>query len=241
MKPEILFPSQGFHNEAAKASIEDALEAHRYRDRTTVCFIPTLGMIHAKVVQSWVTMMAPMNARFVRIFLIGMEVGHAYEQMVDIIRGNPELQKYKYVLTLEDDNTVPADGLLKLYEDMESGPWDAVGALYWTKGEGGKPMCYGRPQDMPKDFVPWLPKADSVEECNGLGMGCTLFKMGMFLDEKFERPLFKTVQEVVPGKGIQAYTQDLRFFESAAKLGYRFAASTRVLSGHVDRESGFTW
>ncbi|HXU06346.1 MAG TPA: hypothetical protein VN903_35565 [Polyangia bacterium] len=198
-------------------------------------------MIHAKSVQSWLSMMPPMNAKFARVFLIGMEVGEAYEQMVDLIRANPDLKKWKYVLTLEDDNTVPPDGILKLYEDIESGPWAAVGALYWTKGEGGKPMAYGRPQDMPKNFVPWLPAADSVEEVNGLGMGCTLFKMEMLLDEKFERPMFKTEQRYEPGKGVVAYTQDLRFFENAAKLGYRFACSTRVLAGHVDRESGFVW
>jgi hypothetical protein len=101
-------------------------------------------------------------------------------------------------------------------------------------------MCYGRPQDMPKNFVPWIPPADSVTECNGLGMGCTIYKMKMFLDERFERPIFKTVQELTD-KGASVYTQDLRFYENAAKLGYRFACSTRVLSGHVSREDGFVW
>jgi hypothetical protein len=237
VKPEILLPSEGFHNQ----KIAEIQDKHAYKDRKTIAFTPTLGTISAKVAQSRETLMGPMNSAFVRVWLIGMEVGNAYEQMVDILRGNPDLQKWPYVLTLEDDNTVPADGLLKLYEDIESGPWDAVGALYWTKGEGGKPMCYGRPQDMPKNFVPWLPGADTVAECNGLGMGCTLFKTKMFLDERWERPIFKTVQEVVPGKGIVAYTQDLRMFENAAKLGYRFACSTRVLSGHVSREDGFVW
>ncbi len=238
MKPEIIFGSElGYHNKHS----EENLAKLAYKDRSTVCIIPTLGMIHAKVVQSWTAMMAPMNAKFSRVFVIGLEVGHAYEQMVDVLRAHEELRKWKYVLTLEDDNTVPPDGLLKLYEDIENGPYDAVGALYFTKGEGGKPMAYGRPQDMPKNFVPWLPDPDTVSEVNGLGMGCTLFKMSMFLDERFERPLFKTVQEVVPGKGISAYTQDLRYFENAAKLGYRFAASTRVLSGHVSREDGFVW
>jgi hypothetical protein len=151
------------------------------------------------------------------------------------------LKKFKYVLTTETDNIVPPDALMKLQEDIETGPWDAVGSLYFTKGESGKPMCYGRSDVDPVDFIPWLPPNNVVAQCRGLGMGCTLFRMSMLLDEKFERPLFKTQQEFVPGKGVSLYTQDLRFFENAGKLGYRFAASTRVLTGHLDSASGIIW
>src|SRR5262249_23516658 len=152
-----------------------------------------------------------------------------YEEMVKVIEMNDPMKKCKYVLTLEEDNIVPPDALLKLQEDIEAGPFDAVGGLYWTKGEEGKPMCYGRTDVSPLDFGPWLPPQNVVAPCRGLGMGCTLFRTSMFMDKKFERPMFKTMQEYVPGKGISMYTQDLRFFENAGKLGYRFGCSTRVL------------
>ena len=40
------------------------------------------------------------------------------------------------MLTLEDDNLPPPDGLLRLYESIEAGPYDAVGGLYWTRATG---------------------------------------------------------------------------------------------------------
>lgn len=232
----------GYHNEQFLSRPEyQSIQGNSYKDRSTVCFMPTLSMMPAKVAMSHEGIMKSMNQKFAKIPLIGMEVGEAYETMVNILRTNPELRKWKYVLTLENDNIVPPDGLLKLQEDMEDGRWDAIGALYWTKGHGGKPMCYGRADVMPRDFIPWVPPPDSVVQCNGLGMGCTIFKMGMLLDERFERPLFKTQQEYSPQTGVKAYTQDLRFFENAGKLGYRVACSTRVLVGHYDVNEDMVW
>ena len=231
----------GFHNQRL-ADMPAVITGHSYRKVSTVIFVPTLGSIPSEVVSSWIGLMRPMNQFTVGpIFLKTMEVGEAYEHMVTIVRSNPDLRKFKYVLTLEEDNIVPVDALLKLQEDIETGPWDAVGGLYFTKGEGGKPMCYGRVDVDPVDFIPWLPPVDVVAPCRGLGMGCTLFRMSMLLDERFQRPIFKTVQQFTPGKGVELYTQDLRAFQSAGELGYRFAASTRCLVGHLDVASGIVW
>jgi hypothetical protein len=182
-----------------------------------------------------------MNQKFHHQFLVGMEVGDAYTQMVEILRQNPELKKWKYVLTWEHDNVPPPDALLNLYEDIEASKFDAVGALYWTKGEAGQPMCYGKTDVFPKTFTPWLPPPNSVAQCHGLGMGFTLFKMKMLLDERFPKPIFKTEQSYDPQKGVRAYTQDLRFFEEAGKLGYRVGCSTRVLVGHYDVNEDKMW
>ncbi len=230
----------GRHNQ--RLALEGVHKGDSYKKVSTIIFCPTLGSIPSKVVSSWMSLIRPMNQFVVGpIFLEGMEVGDAYEQMVNIVRSSPDMKKFKYVLTLEEDNIVPPDAPMKLLEDIEAGPFDAVGGLYWTKGEGGKPMCYGKTDVMPKDFIPWLPPQNVVAPCNGLGMGCTLFRMSMLLDEKFERPMFKTLQTFTEGKGVEMYTQDLRLFENAAKLGYNFAASTRVLVGHLDVASGIVW
>ena len=235
----------GFHNENFEAAKERLMRGNTYKDCSTAIFTPTRGMMHVKVSESHRNLIRPMNQSVAPFPIIGHEVGQAYEQMVDIVRANEQLKKWKYVLTLEDDNIPPPDALLKLIEDINGGPWAAVGALYWTKGEGGQPMCYGKPNEMPKNFIPWLPDPNSVAECNGLGMGCTLFKMSMLQDTRFERPMFKTLQEYIPGQGTRMFTQDLLFFQNAAKLGYRFACSTRVLVGHFDVNAnggeGFCW
>jgi len=178
-----------------------------------------------------------MNQKFVRLFIPNKEVGDAYNHGVQMVLDNPELSTWKYILTIETDNCPAPDGLLKLYEAIQD--FDAVGGLYWTKGEGGQPMIYGDPKVMPKNFIPQLPLIDSIQECNGLGMGFTLFKMDVF--RKVPKPWFKTLQEFVPGQGMKAATQDLYFFQEAAKYGYRFACDTRVKVGHWDNASQIMW
>lgn len=168
-----------------------------------------------------------------------MEVGDAYNHAVECILNDSELSKWKFLLCLEEDNMPPPDGLLKLIEDIDSSPYAGVGGLYFTKGEGGQPMCYGHPQAIPKNFIPFMPPPNSVTECNGLGMGFTLFRIEMF--RKVEKPWFKTVQEYRPGEGSKGYTQDLYFCERAAKEGFRFACSSRVLVGHLDPQTDICW
>jgi hypothetical protein len=239
MKPQIVVENlEGRHN-TDPASLERLERGQAYRDLSTICLVPTRGHIHAKVVQSWMALMTPMNNRFTRIFMIGMEVGAAYSSAIEQIINTPGLSDWKYILTLEEDNMPPPDGLLRLYENMDQ--FDAVGGIYWTKGEEGQPMIYGDPKAMPKNFMPQLPQPDTVQECNGLGMGFTLFKVDMFKDERIPRPWFRTEQSYQPGVGTRAYTQDLYFFENAAKFGYRFACDTRVKVGHYDADNDIVW
>jgi hypothetical protein len=167
-----------------------------------------------------------------------MEVGDAYNAAVEAILAHEQLSKFKYLLTLEEDNLPPPDGLLKLYEAIDG--YAAVGGLYWTKGEGGQPMQYGDPKEI-LNFRPQMPVAGQLNECNGLGMGFTLFDMEVFRDPKLEKPWFKTVQEWDPQTGAQSGTQDLYFFAKIRKLGYRVGCDARVLVGHLDPNTGVVW
>jgi hypothetical protein len=218
----------GGHNQNLDQSRARLIQGGTYKDLSTICIVPTRGLIHYKVVQSWMSLMTAMNQKFFRIFISNMEVGEAYNAGIEMVLNNPELSKWKYILTMEEDNLPPPDGLLKLYESMHK--YDVVGGLYWTKGEEySQPMIYGDPKVMPKNCAPQLPIPGTVQECNGLGMGFNLFKLSMFKDEKIPKPWFKTVQE----NGAQ-FTQDLYFYLNAAKEGYRFACDNRVLVGHMD-------
>jgi GT2 family glycosyltransferase len=180
--------------------------------------------------------MKPMNQRVQHLTVTGYEVGAAYQKSVEDILAHPELSKYRYMLTLEDDNLPPPDGLLKLYESIEKGPYAAVGGLYWTKGYGGQPMIYGKPFGA-IDFVPQLPRPDTIQECNGLGMGFTLFRLEVF--RKIDPPWFKTLQEYDPAHGGRMMTQDLYFFEKVRKAGYKVACDTRVKVGHYDHAGSY--
>ena len=240
VKPAIIVPdTAGIHNASDYTA---RLEKEKtYRDLSTIIVCPTRGMIPARIVQSWQSMIRPMNQKVVGpIFMEGMEVGEAYNQVITMILENPELSKFKFLLTLEEDNAPPIDGLLKLYESIDD--YDAVGGLYWTKGETGQPMCYGNPADMPLNFIPQIPAPDTVTPCNGLGMGFTLFRLEMFRDERFDAGnWFKTKQEVAPNGMAQVYTQDLWFFQKAHELGYKVACDARVKVGHYDAANQIMW
>ena len=230
----------GVHNADLEVSRARLIQGNTYKDLSTIMLIPTRGTIHAKIVQAWWNLMLPMNQKVIRFFIAGHEVGTAYSQAIEQVLDHPDLKGWKYIATVEDDCIPPPDGLLKLYESIEKG-FDVVGGIYWTKGPGGQPMIYGDPKVMPKNFIPQLPSPDSLQECNGLGMGFNLFKLSIFKDGRIERPWFRTVQEVVPGAGVQMYTQDLWFYQNAAKWGYRFACDSRVRVGHYDASSDITW
>ncbi len=237
----------GRNNANLEFARERLTRSQSYKDLSTVCVIPVVskdedgkplnGGIPYKVVSSWWSLSSPMNQKFLKIFVPDREVGDAYNQAVQMILDNPDLSTWKYLLTLETDNCPPPDGLLKLYEAMKD--FDAIGGLYWTKGEQGQPMIYGDPKVMPANFVPQLPQIDAIQPCNGLGMGFTLFRMDMF--KKVPKPWFKTLQEYTPGQGMRAATQDLYFFQEAAKHGFRFACDTRCRVGHWDNQNQIMW
>lgn len=238
-KPAIIIPdNKGIHNASDYAKRLD--KSKTYRDLSTVIVCPTRGMIPARIVQAWQGLMRPMNQKVVGpIFMQGMEVGEAYNEAIKMILDNPEFSKYKFMLTIEEDNAPPPDGLLKLYESIDD--YDAVGAIYWTKGPDGAPMCYGNPNQKPINFIPQNPAPDSITPCNGLGQGFTLFRLEMFRDKRFDYGnWFKTLQEVGP-EGAKAYTQDLWFFQKAIELGYKVACDSRVKVGHYDYDNDVMW
>lgn len=224
---------QGYHNRNLEQQIKRLEKARSYKDLSTVWVCVTRGQIPARVVGSWMNLMRPMNQKILGpVFIERKEVGDAYNGAVEMIMSNPELKNWKYLLTVEEDNCPPPDGLLKLYEGIEQ--FDTVGGLYWTKGEAGMPMIYGDPAQMPRNYIPQMPRQECLQQCNGLGMGFNLFRLEMF--KKIPPPWFKTVQEA--GK---QYTQDLFFFEQAALHGFKFACDTRIKVGHFDAQSNMMW
>lgn len=223
----------GYHNENFDASVRRIARGGGYKDLSTVWICPTRGIIRPAVVASWFAMLRPINQVFHGpIFVEGEEVGDAYESAFKMILGQPE--QYQYVLTLEDDNLPPPDGLLKLYESVQD--YDCVGGLYWTKGLHGQPQIWGNPKK-PGSFYPQIPKPYAIQPCNGLGMGFNLWKMSSFKKlARMKRPWFKTVQGAEGG----SWTQDLWFFNKAAKFGWKVACDTRVFVGHIDH-TGQVW
>lgn len=229
-----------------------------YRDNSTIVIVPTRGMIHHKVVAAWNNLIPPMNQKRTplqfatpgpgeerhMIVTSGHEVGRAYDTMIKHILAHPELSKWKYILTLEDDNLPPPDAHIRLLESIEHGKYDAVGGLYFTKGDLNMPMCYGDPAQYRRtgelDFRPRdvrnAMQSGNLIECNGIAMGCSLYRLDLF--REIPEPWFVTVNDVVEGQGPQCFTQDLWFCQKAVRAGKRFAVDARVRVGHLDINSG---
>ncbi len=232
MNPQIVIENwEGKNNSPSNWERYKALGL--YRDLSTIWVTPTRGTMATKLAFNWMGLCAGFNQGLARMCVVGYEVGAAYNNAIKEILSNPALAKFKYMVTIEEDNSLPPDGLLKLYESIQN--YDAVGGLYWTKGPGGVPMIWG---DASTDtFVPQPPKPEAILPCNGLGMGFTLFKIEMFKHPGFVfGEWFKTVTD--PGK---VMTQDLYFFKKAKELGFKFAVDCRVRVGHYDINSDVVW
>lgn len=192
------------------------------------------------VVFSWLRLQTPANQIFLRISISNCEVGDAYNQAVQLILDDPDgLGRVKWMLTVETDNLPAPGALLQLLNDAEEGNYDAIGALYFQKGPGGGPMCFGKPDEIPKTYKPWVPPVNSIVPVNGIAMGFSLFKVEMF--RHIPGPWFKTPQDWIPGMGEVAATQDLFFAKKANAAGYKMGVSSRVRVGHLDVGTGEIW
>jgi hypothetical protein len=235
MKPQILAPDYGKHNDMLEESIKRLDYQGSYKDLSTIVLVPGFGTMPTKCVASWMNMFSPPNGKLYRMWAVGMEVGEAFTQSIEAILAHPDLSKFKYLLTLEHDNVPPPDGLVKLLARMEAHPeFSCIGGLYWTKGDGGVPQIWGDPKDSIINFRPQVPVPGQLVECCGTGMGFNLFRLDMFKDDRLRRPWFKT-QADAGGVG----TQDLYFWGDARKYGYRCAIDCDVLVGHYDLEGKF--
>jgi hypothetical protein len=229
---------QGVHHQKPTRTRKRIKDGKGYRDLSTVMVCPTRGVIPARVVQSMMDMVPLMNQPFVRMFIERMEVAAAYNAAVETILNHPALQNFRYMLTYEEDNMPPPDGLHRLFESIDE--YAIVAGLYFTKGEGGQPMIYGDPKGV-LTFQPQVPRPNAIQECNGTGMGFTLFDMNLFRDESIPRPWFQTLNEWTPEGGARVGTQDLFFMGNARRAGYRIASDNRVKVGHYDAANRIVW
>lgn len=233
MQPQIISSYDGGkHNADLEQTISRLKKDKSYKDMSCIQIVPAFGSIPTKAVASWLNLYSPPNAKFVRLFAVGMEVGEAFSSCIESILANPELSKFKYILTLEHDNLPPPDGIVKLLAQMEEHPeYACIGGLYYTQGPGGCAQIWGDPKDPVLNFRPQLPDPNGgLVECCGTGMGFNMFRLDMFKDEKLRRPWFKT--QTQGGVG----TQDLYFWSDARKNGYRCAIDCSVKVGHYDLE-----
>ena len=233
MQPQLISSySEGAHNADLTQTVSRLTAEGSYKDMSCIMIVPCFGSIPTKAVASWLNLYSPPNAKFTRIFAVGMEVGVAFSSAIESILAHPDLSKWKYILTLEHDNIPPPDGIVKLLAQMEKHPeYACIGGLYFTQGPGGCAQIWGDPKDPVLNFRPQLPDPNGgLVECCGTGMGFNVWRLDMFKDEKLRKPWFHTQTEGGVG------TQDLYFWSDARKHGYRCAIDCSVKVGHYDLE-----
>lgn len=253
----IILPTRGTTEEKKKLICKKCKTENEYLSTTVNGMSPIF-------VEAWKRLIKPMNVPVLEMVIQGMEVGAAYTAAIENILANPALNKFKYILTVEDDNIIPfmpntQGPLMMLYEDIEKFNLDVVGGLYWTKGNPSMPLLYGDPnekRDAPAGmfkvrFPAKVQKKGRVGKlnsdgsdwtdgeivlCNGSGMGFTLYKLDIFKDVRIEKPWFKSISDhgTTEKPGIRQYTQDLFCFEKLREVGYKVAIDTRVKLGHLD-------
>jgi hypothetical protein len=239
MKPEIIIGvDPGRHNQDMDATLKRLEKDGAYKDMSTILIIPCIGSVPVKVVSSWWNMYFPPNQKVIKMYPTGMEVGAAYSECIEMILNHPDLSKYKYIMTLETDNVPQPDAAVRLLQQMDAHPeYACIGGLYYTKGPSGQPQVWGDVTDPVLNFRPVPPRVGELVECNGTGMGCNIWRLDMFKDERLRKPWFKTTASAEEG----CFTQDLYFWSDVKKYGYRCAISCDILVGHYDSTSDITW
>jgi hypothetical protein len=238
MKPQIVMPDYGHHNNNLDATVVRLHEEGAYKDLSCVAVLPNLGTLPIKVHSALKALYGMPNAKQTWLYPTAMEVGAAYTQAIEIIL--QQLPDWKYLLCVEHDNIPPPDGMVRLLKQMDAHPeFAAIGGLYFTKGEGGCAQIWGDPKDPTLNFRPQLPDPNGgLVECCGTGMGFTAFRMEMFKDPRLRRPWFVTGDGT---QGVGVYTQDLYAWTDFRKHGYRCAIDCSIKVGHYDSAADYCW
>lgn len=222
----------------------ETLHECTYKESSTVIVCPTRGKIDYRVVEAWNDLIKIPNQRRSFLFCEGAEVGDAYNKLIQRILDDYNLSRYKYVMTVEDDNILPADAQLRLLDAIQSGPWDGVSGLYFGRREPSVPQVLGDPLTSDQ-FSVFDFKVRDVRnamdngytlEVNAIPMGCAIFKLDLF--REMPNPWFYTVNQyaIRDGKpfGRRSATHDLNFCEHARLKGKRFAVDCGLHVGHLD-------
>jgi GT2 family glycosyltransferase len=204
------------------------LKGDTYHDRSHAIITPSRGVVHAEVYGAHLSMrQVPGSVKSIRVVVTGDEVGVAYNRAIRTILDYKE--RFRYIITLEDDMLPPELGFEQLIASIEAHPEMAgVSGLYYTKHENKVPLVLGfpdRPQDGSMRSIP-TDDPNAFIECNIIPQGFGIFRADLYRELPF--PWYVTTRE----------TQDVTFCRKARDKGYRFAVDCSIRCGHLDLSTG---
>lgn len=232
--------------------LQTYVKLNSYQDKSVVCVIPTRGSVDIEVVDSWFKLITPINHKFTKLFIAGGATDDAYNTALQLILNDPLLSKYRFLLTMEDDNIPPPDGIVKLVESMlekeQAGDkyW-AISGVYWTKPSRDciehAPIAWGCVEDGEWNMkAPPLKEDGSVTQCCLIPQGFTLYDLNLF--RKMQYPWFKVVEANHNINSIDwepPATQDSYFFKNVWEAGYKVGVRADVKVGHLDPRTKQIW
>lgn len=228
------------------------IKLNSYQDKSIACVIPTRGSVDVEVIDSWFKLITPVNQKFSKLFIANGEIADAYNTGILLVLNNPTLSKCRFLLTMEDDNLPPQDGILKLIDSMiehenNGDKYWAISGVYWTKPSRDciehAPIAWGCVEDGEWNMkAPPLKEDGSVTQCCLIPQGFTLYDLDLF--RKMEYPWFKVVEWHPHNEGIDnepAQTQDSYFFKKVWEAGLKVGIRADVKVGHLDPKTKQIW
>ena len=107
----------GHHNSDYEGSAKRVSEGGSWKRQRIIEIMPSNYQIYAKVAHAQRSLAFPPNQPVYRYLALGQEVGEAYSNAITEILNHPDLSQWEYILTMEDDNCPPPNGVIQLIED----------------------------------------------------------------------------------------------------------------------------
>lgn len=195
--------------------------------------VPSFGQVHLFWVGRHYNMRFPMNKVVRQFYVLGREVGHARNEIVDkaIKAEDGTGMRCSHIFFLDDDVLVHPDAMVRLFDRGR----DIISGLYFAKQSVPTPLV------LMDDGIKKSWKPGEVVECAGHGMGLTLIRTEVFKRIKAECDIgvddyghpqwFKTQKDAMitgPDGVVRSYsmTEDMHFLHLARSLGYQPCVDT---------------
>lgn len=226
------YPKELVYSEATPEDII-YVQGSGYSNLNTVIAVPTRGMIPAKTVLSWKSMLTPLNSNITHAIIENMEVGDARNYAVRTLQELPVSAEYLFFL--DDDIIIPPDILIKLSRVMRQENYDIISGLYHKKDSYRTPIAYRVVDGIMTSISRDEELSEKVIELDIVPMGCTLIRKSIF--QKMNKPYFKTVDEADWNHSM-SMTEDVYFCLKAKEVGAKIGVHTGIRCGHINTRTG---
>jgi len=221
------------------------IEESHERPSFLVC-IPTLGTVDIRFLLGFSRLQMPVNCNSRSLIISKCEVGvarnHAGKCLLEM---NP---MPKYLFFFGDDMIPSWDGLVHLWQEMETGKWDVLSGLYYIK-QKDMPVPVAWRDNVAGWLVPGVhyPHGEATW-MDVVGMDFTLIKREVF--ETLKYPWFETGPGHLPGESFSSeagqdipdyftvYTEDVYFTRLCKMAGLTVGVHSGVRVGHLDVKTG---